>query len=339
MDAGSAGFFILNLDGTVTNAKELAELSAMASRKSANDEGSRRDTSPRLPITAVLGLNPEQGAQFAKWLDLVAKRHKDMRWEKLASLAPAQEIRNGQGGDEGPVRLAYRKLEDGQGGLAAIAVFAIDSAPSRAMVRQLEEERMRHRLEVRDVLALAANPPETVGAFLEDARMRLDDARMAWDEYLYGGKDKGSGTSGLWQVDGCESAGQHLFRELHMVKGNAGAFGFESLAAGAQESEDLLEALKDISASPDRTTARLTSSLTGLRSQLDELQRAMKLIAGEGQDAMARILKWKLDRLVASTGGINLEKLEPALRTILEATRKLPFLSPSYLVRKYRNLV
>ncbi|MEO6097024.1 MAG: ATP-binding protein, partial [Fibrobacteria bacterium] len=42
---------------------------------------------------------------------------------------------------------------------------------------------------------------------------------------------------------------------------------------------------------------------------------------------------------VASTGGINLEKLEPALRTILEATRKLPFLSPSYLVRKYRNLV
>jgi signal transduction histidine kinase len=343
MDSGSASFFLLNLDGTVTNATELAELTAGSSRKSAPDAENRTDPPPRPSIATVLRLNPEQGSQFAKWLNLVAKRHKDMRWEKLAALAPVQEIPSGEGEDEGPVRLTYRKLEDGRGGLAAIAVFAVDSAPGRAMARQLEAERMRHKLEVRDVLALAANPPETVGAFLEDARIRLDDARMAWDEYLYRSKEssreKGAAAPGLWQIDDGESAGQHLFRELHMVKGNAGAFGFESLAAGAQESEDLLEALKDISAAPDRTSARLTSALTGLRAQLDELQRAMKLIAGEGQDAMARILKWKLDRLVASTGGIDLGRLDPTLRAILEATRKLPFLSPAYLVRKYRNLV
>jgi signal transduction histidine kinase len=347
MDSGSASFFLLNLNGTVTSSTELAELASGASRKSAPHAENRADPEPRPSIATVLRLNPEQGIQFAKWLNLIAKRHKDMRWEKLAALAPVQEIHTGEGEDEGPVRLTYRKLEDGLGGLAAIAVFAVDSAPDRAMARQFEAERMRHKLEVRDVLALAANPPETVGAFLEDARIRLDDARMAWDEYLYRSKDrsgersgeKGVAAPGLWQVDGGESAGQHLFRELHMVKGNAGAFGFESLAAGAQESEDLLEALKDISTSPDRTSARLTSALTGLRAQLDELQRAMKLIAGEGQDAMARILKWKLDRLVASTGGIDLGKLEPTLRAILEATRKLPFLSPAYLVRKYRNLV
>jgi signal transduction histidine kinase len=354
MDAGSAGFFLLHLDGTVTPSTELAAVFQPAITAPSTENGVAAGGAPpavRMPLGALLRLNPEQAAQFAKWLELVRKRHGDMRWEKLAALAPAQEIRNGQGDEAGTARLAYRKLCDAHGGLAAIAVFAMDASPGLAAARQLEEERQRHKLEVRDVLALAANPPETVGAFLEDARLRLDGAREDWDAYLEARKREGEaaqaggkGATGgsalrLWQDEDGESAGQRLFRELHMVKGNAGAFGFESLAAGAQESEDLLEALKGIASGADRTVARLTSSLTGLRAQLEELLRAMKLIAGEGQDAMARILKWKLDRLVASTGGMDLAKVDPALRAILEATRKLPFLSPAYLLRKYRNLV
>jgi signal transduction histidine kinase len=322
MDAGSAGFFLVNLDGTVTPASALAS-------------GSPATPASRLPLADFMRLNAEQAAQFAKWLDLVRKRHRDMRWEKLAALAPAQEAR----GAEGPVRLAYRKLEDAQGALYAVAVFAIDAAPGLAMARQLEEERHRHKLEVRDVLALAANPPETVGAFLEDARLRLDAAREEWDGYLASRPKTGDGVPGLWQGPDGDSPGQRLFRELHMVKGNAGAFGFESLAAGAQESEDLLEALKEIAAAADRTAARLTSALAALRAQLEDLLRAMKLISGEGQDAMARILKWKLDRLASASGNVDLSKVEPPVRAILEGTRTLGFLSPAYLLRKYRNLV
>jgi two-component system chemotaxis sensor kinase CheA len=123
-----------------------------------------------------------------------------------------------------------------------------------------------------------------------------------------------------------------------MIKGNAGAFGFENLAAGAQDSEDLLEALKD-PAGGDRAANRLAASLAALRSQFEELQRAMKLIAGEGQDAMARILKWKLERLVAAAGAVDAARLDPALRSLVESTRRLAFLSPAYLARKYRNLV
>ncbi|GEM_PF-3255112 len=337
MDAGNAGFFLLNLDGTVTPSTVLASL---ASTDSTAKEGPGKPAAvSRLPLAGFMRLNPEQETQFAKWLALVGKRHRDMRWEKLSALAPAQEIRTGKGEDETVVRLAYRKLEDAAGALTAIAVFAVDAAPTRAMVRQLEEERLRHKLEVRDVLALAANPPETVGAFLEDARTRLDAARKEWEGYLDARKKSGGSGPGLWHGTDGESAGQRLFRELHMVKGNAGAFGFESLSSGAQESEDLLEALKDIATGAERTGIRLTAALAGLRTQLEELFRAMKLISGEGQDAMARILKWKLDRLVASTGDVEMNKVEPPLRAILEATGKLHFLSPAYLVRKYRNLV
>lgn len=325
MDSGSAGFFLLHLDGTVTPSTALAaSIPAAASRP---------------PLGAVMRLNPEQAAQFDKWLELVRKRHGDMRWEKLAALAPVHEIRGGRGEPESAARLVYRKLTDTQGVLSAIAVFtldATDSPPGMTMARQLEAERQRHKLEVRDVLALAANPPETVGAFLEDARARLDAARKDWDEYLEARIKPGEAGEGGQAPLGER---QRLFRELHMVKGNAGAFGFESLAAGAQECEDLLEALKDGSTGADRAVARLTASLTLLRAQLEELLRAMRLIAGEGQDAMARILKWKLDRLVASSGGIDLAKVDSAVRAILEATRKLPFLSPAYLLRKYRNLV
>lgn len=353
MDAEGAGFFLLHLDGTVTPSTALAAVIRTAFTGPAMDNGllsaGPSAASAGIPLSAFLRLNPEQTAQFAKWLELAGKRHGDMRWGKIAALAPVQEIRNGRGEDAGVVRLAYRKLTDSQGGLSAIAVFAMDASPGLAMARQLEVERQRHESQVRDVLALAANPPETVGAFLEDARLRLDGARRDWDDYLEARKKtdgtgpNGRSAPGLWQglgqsEDG-ESAGQRLFRELHMVKGNAGAFGFESLAARAQESEDLLDALKDGATGADHAIARLNSSLTGLRAQLEELMRAMKLIAGEGQDAMARILKWKLDRLVAGTGGIDLSKVDPALRPILEATRKLPFLSPAYLLRKYRNLV
>jgi len=328
MDAGNEGFFLLRLDGTILPASELAAIAS----------GRPPAPGPRPSFKEALRLNPEQVEQFAKWLNLVRKRHGEMRWEKLAPLAPIQETWTGKADEEAPARLVYRKVADAEGALAALAVFFADTPPNRTVARQLEEERQRHQLEIRDVLALAANPPETVGAFLEEARARLETSRREWDGWLADRKRAGEASPGLWQAGSGESAGQRLFRELHTIKGNAGAFGFENLAAGAQDSEDLLETLKDPSAG-ERAANRLTTALGALRLQFDELQRAMKLIAGEGQDAMARILKWKLERLVAAAGALESESLDPNLRALVESTRRLAFLSPAYLARKYRNLV
>lgn len=331
LDPGAEGFFLLRPDGSILPAAELAALAS----------GRAPAPGPQAYFKDVLRLSPELAEQSAKWLDLVCRRHRDMPWEKLAPLAPVQEAWTGKADEEGPVRLAYRKLADADGNLAALAVFIADTPPNRVVARQMEAERQRHQLEIRDVLALAANPPETVGAFLEDARARLEAARKEWDGWLAGrllGESPGGTAPGLWHAGDGESPGQRLFRELHMLKGNAGAFGFDNLAAGAQGSEDLLEALKDPAAG-DRAANRLTSALGALRSQFEELQRAMKLIAGEGQDAMARILKWKLQRLVAAANALGAEGLDPSLRSLVESTRRLAFLSPAYLARKYRNLV
>jgi chemotaxis protein histidine kinase CheA len=328
MDSGNEGFFLLRMDGSILPAFELAALAS----------GRPPAPGPRVSFQDALRLNPDQAVQFAKWLDLVGKRHRDMRWEKLAPLAPVQQAWTGKPDEEAPARLVYRKLVDAEGGLAALAVFFSDTAPNRTMAHQMEEERKRHQLEIRDVLALAANPPETVGAFLEDARGRLESARKEWDGWLADRKRAGEASPGLWNSEAGESPGRRLFRELHMIKGNAGAFGFENLAAGAQESEDLLEALKDAAAG-ERAANRLAAAVGALRSQFEELQRAMKLIAGEGQDAMARILKWKLERLVGAAGALESEGLDPGLRALVESTRRLAFLSPAYLARKYRNLV
>lgn len=322
MDIGSAGFFLIDLDGTLRPSATLADSAPAPIRVSA---------------ARAMELAPDLEKHFLKWLELVRKRHGDMRWDKLAALAPVREIRNAADGHQ--VRLVYRKLEDSRGRLAAIAVLAVDAAPSAAMDRQLEAERLKHHLEMRDVLALAANPPETVGAFLEDARVRLDSAQVGWQTFLASGKGNTIAVADLWMDSGDESPGQRLFRELHMVKGNAGAFGFEGLAAGAQASENLLEDLRHPSPDRDTPAALLTASLAGLRSQLEEIRRAMKLIAGEGQDAMARILKWKLDRLVAGAHAVDAAALNPQTRGVIEATRRLPFLSPAYLARKYGNLV
>lgn len=327
MDAGNSDFFLINLDGSVTPAAAMAGLAS---------GGPPVD---RLTLSEALGINADQVAQFTKWLDLVRRRHRDLRWEKLAPLAPVLEIGAGRGEEEGHLRLLYRKLEDRDGNLTAILVIGIDAGPNRAMVRQLEEERMRHKLEIRDVLALSANPPETLGAFLDDARARLENARAAWDAFLGTQKNEAGSARSPWQGSAGESIGQRLFRELHMVKGNAGAFGFDGLAAIAQEAEDFLEALKQVAPGSERIMVRLTAALSESRSQLEEIRRALKLIAGEGQDAMARILKWKMDRLVKAASEVDASALDPQLRTLVEATRRLPFLSPAYLARKYRNLV
>ncbi|MEO7427205.1 MAG: ATP-binding protein [Fibrobacteria bacterium] len=321
MDALSPGFFLLHPDGWATSAGI--------------------GDAARIPLASLLPLNPEQETQFGKWLKLVAQRHRDLRWDKLAALAPLQEIRGLKGDEENRLHLTYHKLTDAGGDLSAIAVSVSEAAPSRAMTMRLEEERLRHKLEIRDVLALAANPPETVGTFLDDARLRLEAARWEWEGFLAGQKSEGKPDANPWERPPTaeESVGQHLFRELHMIKGNAGAFGFESLAAGAQESEELLEGLKQAGAGAERTRAKLSAALTGLRSQLEELLRAMKLIAGEGEEATTRILKWKLDRLTAAAAGMDTAKLDPALQGLIEATARLAFLSPAYLLRKYGNLV
>jgi signal transduction histidine kinase len=313
-----------------------------------------------LDLATSLGLSGEQEISFRKWLDLVRDRHREMRWEKLAPLCPVSETgaseRGRSGRDPGSHRLEFRKLEDGQGNLTALAVFSVDTAPNQAMARQLEEERVRHSLQIRDFLALSANPPETVGAFLEDSGTRLEAVRKQWDEYLLRVRSAASAVAGssaeskakespaepLWDSETGEGLGHLLFRELHMLKGNAGAFGFDGLAASVQESEDQLESLKGTASAGPGALQRLASSLAGLRAQLDEIRRAMKLISGEGQEAMARILKWKLDRLVQAAGAVegeNQGRLDPRTRALVDQSRRLPYLSPAYLARKYRNLV
>jgi HPt (histidine-containing phosphotransfer) domain-containing protein len=327
MDAGNANFFLINLDGSVTPATAMAGL---ASGGPAVD---------RLTLNEALGLNPDQVEQFIKWLDLVRLRYRELRWEKLTPLAPISEIKTGPSEEDSLLRLIYRKMEDRDGNLTAILVIGIDAAPNRAMVQQIEDERLRHKLEMRDLLALSANPPETLGAFLEDARKRLEKVRNSWDGHLAIHKNPSSATFGPWQETAEENIGQLLFRELHMVKGNAGAFGFDGLAAMAQEAEDLLAGLKKAGARSPKIILKLTSSLNELRTQLEEIHRALKLIAGEGQDAMTRILKWKMDRLGLASSEIKTAGMDPPLRNFIESTRSLAFLSPAYLVRKYRNLV
>src|SRR4051812_1824928 len=151
LDPGAEGFFLLRPDGTILPAAELAALAS----------GRAPAPGPRAYFKDALRLSPEQAEQFAKWLELVCRRHRDMPWDKLAPLAPVQEAWTGKAEEDGPVRLAYRKLADAEGNLAALAVFLADTPPSRLVARRMEAERQRHQLEIRDVLALAANPPET----------------------------------------------------------------------------------------------------------------------------------------------------------------------------------
>lgn len=327
MDA--AGFFLLLPDGTVAAGSALGDMAA----------GNAVPPERRPSLAEFLGLGAGQDALFSKWLNLVRLRHRDLRWDKLAALAPLQEIRIDREDGTGYAPLAYRKLLDGRGELAAVAVTSLEPGAGRSRRERRGGESGPAAIDIGDVLALAANPPETVGAFFGDARQRLESAAADWDAWLAERRMAGEADPAHWSPDEDVKPGRRLFRELHMVKGNAGAFGFHSLAAVAQAAEDALEELKRPSRAGEHEARRLADTLAALRAQFEEMQRALKMIAGEGQEAMTRVLKWKLERLIDSAAALDGARLEPAIGSLVEATRRLAFLSPAYLARKYRHLV
>lgn len=300
-------------------------------------------------IAAALRLTPSQYDDLIVWFGIVKSKSASMRWEKLVKLAPMQELEvaSGDSGDMRFIRFRYQRMFDSKGGVDKIMVLVTDETEARRIEKIVAEEKERHENEVRTILGLVNNLPEAIHDFFKDTEKRFGDLREILESML-----RRSVAARERYPEGPEfhpTADEvaHVFRDLHTIKGNAGTYGFESLAHIAHRSEDVLEDLKEpISVRTSNTLTSLLQLLGSMEGAYEEILHTEKRLAGSASDgeSLVQISERKIEhlhRLAAAIegAGSSIHGDPEAIAPLLHACRTLRNVPVARLAEKYRALV
>lgn len=338
LDNVEQGLFVVNFDGTVSpeHSKAAPEILGLTELRE---------------IGQTLHLSPSQEDDFRGWLSLVQAKNGTMRWDKLAKVAPVQDLElPGADGQSKFVRIRYQRMYDKNRQIERIMVLAQDETETRRIERIVADEKERHENEVKTILGLVNNLPEVIRDFMKDARGRIDAmedlARSMLDRSILA-RDHHPSVPVFHPSQ--EDIG-HLFRDLHTIKGNAGTYGFERMTRLAHQAEDLLEDLKE------PITVRTAVTLRAILDKLDEMDKAYeeiltteKKLSGGGSDGdtLVQVSERKLDhvrkmaRTLWSAPGASSHTFvdSDAVQILAEACDHLRDVPVARLADKYRGMI
>ncbi len=299
-------------------------------------------------MATALRLMPSQLDDLLGWLALIKNKAATMRWEKLTKVAPVHELEiTRQDGDVRFIRFRYQKMFDSKGNIEKVMVLVADETEARRIEKIVAEEKERHENEVRTILGLVNNLPEAIHDFFKDTEKRFGDLRD-----MISSMHKRSTAARERYPDGPEfhpmaDEISRIFRDLHTIKGNAGTYGFESLARIAHRSEDVLEDLKEpVSVRTSNTLDSLMGLLGRMETAYEEILQTEKRLAGAGGEGevLIQISERKIEhinRLASALEHVSGSVIaDPdALRPLIEACRTLRNVPLARLGDKYRSLV
>lgn len=300
-------------------------------------------------ISAALRLTPSQLDDLLSWFALVKAKSATMRWEKLVKVAPVQEleIAKADSGDMRFIRFRYQRMFDSKGGVDKIMMLVTDETEARRIEKIVAEEKERHENEVRTILGLVNNLPEAIHDFFKDAEKRFGDLRD-----IIGSMHRRSTAARERYPEGPEfhptpEEVARIFRDLHTIKGNAGTYGFESLARIAHRCEDVLEDLKEpISVRTSNTLSSLLLLLGTMEAAYEEILQTERRLAGAATEGemLVQISERKIEHLhrLASAlegAGPAIGGDPEALHPLLHACHTLRNVPVTRLAEKYRALV
>lgn len=328
------GLFIVNFDGTIN-----PEYSKAANRIMGVDDISKSSLGEIFKVPDI------QMEDWTAWFNLVESRHKVMRWDKLAKLAPIVELEIGLAEEEKRyVRISYQKVFDKSGALSKIMALAQDITEARRIERIVAEEKERHENEVKTILGLVNNLPEVIQDFFHDLESRMatlkgkmevlrEESERARTQYPDGKR-----------LDIPAEDIAVIFRDLHTIKGNAGTYGFDQITKLAHLAEEQLEALKPpIKERTSTTIANLQNLLGLMEDAYAEIQKTQQRLAGGGEETVLHIPEHKIDFIQSLTRTItqDLEQRKTVgeeVLPLLDACRRLRDVNIVKLVEKYRNM-
>jgi HAMP domain-containing protein/HPt (histidine-containing phosphotransfer) domain-containing protein len=278
-------------------------------------------------LADLLRLTPKQVVLFRDWIDIVRNGEKTQRWRKLSRLAPLHEIRIENGDEVRYVVLEYQKILDHNGVLSRIMVLARDVTEARKTERRLQEEKIRHEKTVKTVLGISSHSPETITQFMRDT----DERMQAMEKSL---EAIGEARDGMRH-----DLAIGIFKECHTIKGDAGAFGFDSLAAAAENMEGLLQASVSDAEGWEtriRPAGKLLETMMRENSDINEI---FHILAGKSGEATVRLVESKVANIRHLADAIGDRPLDPDVSELVASCRRISYRSFLSLSKKYRDLV
>jgi two-component system, chemotaxis family, sensor kinase CheA len=280
-------------------------------------------------LAEVLRLSPQDEDLFRDWVEVLQKHYRTHRWEKLANLAPIQEIRLGAGAGGKQIKIEYQKILDPEGRLIKIMALLLDVTESKFLESRIWEEKTRLENKVRIILGITSNPPEWVSEFLKEAAAKIE---MIWKSLPL------LGSPGENALD-FQTGIRILFKDCHTIKGNAGAFGFGVLVELAHELEARLDgAARGKTAWPEclPDAQRLVQDM---QEEVKRMNEVRLLLSGNSDEVFLRLPESKIAKIRALADRAGSPKLAPELLALVDCCKTISYRSLSSLTGKYQDLV
>lgn len=285
---------------------------------------------PRLSgrkLADVLRLTPEEERLFRDWIGIIRSGYESRRWHKISRLAPVHEILIGNENNQRHIVLEYQKILDRNGVLSDIMVLASDVTEARKIERRLQQERILHDKTVKTIFGIASHPAETVAEFVRDTAERV------------GSMDKK--LQGIETVP--EAARQDLtariFKHCHTIKGNAGAFGFESLALAAENFESLLQASAPGDWGLYAHVQSARKEVEAMARENEDINKYLLILGGNSGEVSIKLPESKVLKIRRMAEAAAGQALSPELSGLVEHCRRIDYRSLLSLTSKYRDLV
>jgi two-component system, chemotaxis family, sensor kinase CheA len=324
------GLFTFNLDGTVNEEYSL----------SANQILMVRDIAA-CTLEQLFRLEPEQKSLFYDWIELVKQLHETQRWNKLARLAPIQELElhNPDNGDVRYIKIGYQKIFDKSNQLSKVMVLAMDMTENRRIEEKMNRERVRHEAEMKTILGIVNHPQDEVNDFMEDARNRIQTISEQLDNIFERSGDPTDSQEGV-HVELSLEEFTVLYRDLHTLKGNAGSYGFDNITSITHNAENVLEELFNTKPTPAQSYRLLLSLKQGLEETSDALrhiQEKISLLYGKRDTHSVPISLHKIRQITVLSEKLPADSIGAELKELTALCRTLNYRPLSIVLGKYKN--
>lgn len=184
---------------------------------------------------------------FDEWLR-IAFDAGEGGWDEIAPLAPREVRLLQRSGEDVILELEFRPvLEDGR--IARIMLLATDATDRRKLELAMHAQERQHALQMAAMRRLIASGAQLFVSFLHGVKERVGRCRAIVGE--------GRGSLSSHEID-------EIFRQVHTIKGEAGAFDLGALAGAAGAIEERLAELCGLA----REGARVSLFAHDLRSEL-----------------------------------------------------------------------
>lgn len=281
-----------------------------------------------LALSDVLRLTPKEEALFRDWIGIASKEHGYQRWRKISRLAPMHEILIGGQADKRNIVLEYQKIVDRGGRLSGVMVLATDVTESRKTEMRLQQEKIQHEKTVKIFMGISRHAPEIFVEFMKDSTERMRSVKKKLTQI----EDAPPSIQQAWA--------SQIFKDCHTIKGNAGAFGFESLALAAENFEVLLQ--DSALAKNEVLAAQIPSARKALDAMIREcgdINEVFHILVGNAKDITVRITESKVKAIREMAEAMKGRALTPEISGLVSLCRRLGYQTLFAATTKYRELV